>query len=299
MPLSSEAQSLFDHARNALPRWLTGGVNAALEWLYGYTEIFDEVRSQGQDWVDVTLIGNAVGVELDQHAADRGTSRRANESDEVLRERLRTISDQVTEAAIQKSVDTILTADEFNAIAQVKIPVDESNSDWDTVFRSLSFGGFDYTLSVIWDDTLAVPTYTETETAVGWTIEIKFPTTAPTTVADIETLVGSESTLIEVFIAGANPAYVLQDVFDEFVNYRFTISGFVNLRRDRGHMHTNGVTTSFLGRGYRMCNINRPMGYIVILPFGTTAASANAISEYLRQNGPAGFVYIVERRLTP
>lgn len=189
MPLSSEAQALFDHAKQSLPRWLTGAASAALEWMYGFTEIMDEVRVQGQDWLDITLLENAVGVELDQHAADRGTSRRVGETDAVLRERLRQITDALTEPALKAGVDAIL--------------------------------------------------------------------------------------------AGLGTCAI------------------VCLRRDRGHFHTNGTCTAFFNRGYRMGNEGRPMAYIIILPFGSTEATANAVSEYLRQTGPAGYIYYVERRLVP
>jgi hypothetical protein len=192
MPLSSEEQSLFDHARNSLPRWLTSAASAALEWLYAFADVFDAARVQSQTWLDVTYIDNATGSDLDQHAADRGTSRRANETDAALRARLKNITDQVTEPALKIGINAILAA--------------------------LSLG--------------------------------------PCT--------------------------------------------FVNLRRDRAHMHhSSGTSTSFMSRGYRMTGSSRPWGYIVILPYGTTVATANAVAEYLRQNGPAGFEYFVERRLNP
>ncbi len=191
MSLSSEAQALFDHAKNALPRWLTGSANAALEWLYGFTEEFAEIRAQGQDWLDITLIENASGIELDQHAKDRGTTRRENETDPALRIRLRAISDAATEPALIAGVDSILDG--------------------------LGLGA----------------------------------------------------------------------------------SGIVALRRDGAHFQLPGDSTAFLSRGYRIGHVGRPMAYIVILPYGTTEATANAVSEYLRQYGPAGFIYYVERRTSP
>ena len=41
------------------------------------------------------------------------------------------------------------------------------------------------------------------------------------------------------------------------------------------------------------------MEYIVILPYGTTAAMGEAVGEYLRQYGPAGYGYMVEIRANP
>ncbi len=192
MSLSSEAQALFDHAKNAIPRFITDGKNSALEWLYAFVAIFDPVRSQGQDYLDLTYLDGATGRSLDQHARDRGTARRLGETDDTLRERLRAIEDMVTEPALKAGVNAILEA------------------------------------------------------------------------------------------AGIS-----------------TDCSLVNLRRDRGHFHAIGSCNAFMSRGYRMTNATRPQGYIVILPYGTTAATASAVAEYLRQNGPGGYNAYVERRLNP
>lgn len=191
MTLSAEAQALFDHARNALPRWLTRGKTAALEWLHAFTQIFDQARSQGRDWLDVTYLEFASGAELDQHAADRGTSRRAGEDDPTLRARLRNITDAVTEPAIKSAINALLAA---NGLGECAI---------------------------------------------------------------------------------------------------------VNLRRDRAHCQTPGNSTAFVSRGFRMTNANRPMSYIVILPFGATAAIGSAVEELLRLLGPAGYQVYVEIRQIP
>lgn len=194
MALSAEQQALFDHARRSLPRWLTRGKTAVLEWLHAYTQIFDTVRAQGQDWLDITFIDNAVGPELDQHALDRGTTRRSGESDATLRERLRNITDVVTEPTLKSAIDTLLAA-----------------------------------------------------SALG-------------------------------------------------------PSAWVNLRRDKAFFQqpaASDANEAFMSRGYRMTYANQPMGYIVILPYGTTAAMGEAVEEYLRQYGPAGFYYIVEIRAVP
>lgn len=110
MALSDQAQALFDHAKQSLPRWLTNGKNTAVEWLYAFVGIFDSARTQAQDWLDITYFDNASGLELDQHALDRGTVRRSGESDVTLRERLRNISDVVTEPALKTAIDAILAA---------------------------------------------------------------------------------------------------------------------------------------------------------------------------------------------
>lgn len=191
MALSAEAQALFDHARRSLPRWLTRGKNAALEWLYAFTEIFDLTRQQGQDWLDISYLEYASGAELDQHAADRGTSRRANEDDATLRERLRNVTDAITLPALKSAIDATLAANGITGAA------------------------------------------------------------------------------------------------------------IFSLRPNRAHCQVVGDSTAFMSRGYRMANINRPMAYIVILPYGTSAAIGEAIAELCRLLGPAGYIAYVEIRANP
>lgn len=41
------------------------------------------------------------------------------------------------------------------------------------------------------------------------------------------------------------------------------------------------------------------MGYVVILPYGTTSTIGKAVTEFLRQFGPGGFNYYVEIRANP
>ena len=194
MSLTAEQQALFDHARKSLPRWLTRGKTAILEWLYAYTQVFDPARSQGQSWLDITYLDNCTGSDLDQHALDRGTVRRDGESDDSLRERIRNITDVVTEPALKAVVDTLLAAASLGA------------SHW------------------------------------------------------------------------------------------------VNLRRDKAFCQEPAAVNAneaFMSRGYRMTYAQTPMGYIVILPYGTDAAMGSAVEEYLRQYGPAGYYYIVEIRGVP
>lgn len=299
MPLSSEAQALFDHARQSLPRWLTGSANAALEWLYGFTETFEETRVQGQDWLDITLLDNASGAELDQHAADRNTSRRAGETDASLRERLRNISDAVTQPALIIGVDAILDGEGFLAKFETST---HTSTGWNSVleaYDTLSAGGWQtgITLSMI-DNGTNPPTMTEVESQDGksMAVTINFDS-GVTTRAAVEALMITGS-VFDVLTASDSGASVLT-ADDAFTDKHFYLSGFVNLRRDRAHMHAAGDSTAFLGRGYRMTRNGRPMGYVFILPYGTTAATASAVSEYLRKNGPGGYVYYVERRLTP
>jgi hypothetical protein len=185
--MTPEQQALFDHARASLPRWLTRGPRAALEWLYAFAASIGASQEQAAEWLAATYLGDATGKYLDQHARDRGTLRRENEPDDVLRERIRQIEDAVTEPAIIAGVNAIL--------AGAGLPEE---------------------------------------------------------------------------------------------------AALVNLRRDRGHYHEVGDSLAFYTRGYRMTNVDRPWTYTIILPAGATEVTRAAVSEYLRQYGPAGYLYTVE-----
>lgn len=191
MPLSFEAQGLFDHARRSLPRWLTKGKTTALEWLYAYVAIFDPTFLQGQEWHSLTKFQVAHGSYLDQHAIDRGTSRRLGESDTALRSRLRNITDALTIPALKTAIDQLLATSGLGAC----------------------------------------------------------------------TLLG--------------------------------------LRANRAHFQAVGSSSAFLSRGYRMTFADRPMTYVVILPYPATAAIGKSVEELLRLLGPAGYISLVEIRQVP
>lgn len=75
----------------------------------------------------------------------------------------------------------------------------------------------------------------------------------------------------------------------------------VEIRRDKAFLSdtTTGGTRAFCSRGYRMGSRTRPHGFIFILPYPTDAATANAVSEFLRQAKGAGYRHYVERRQSP
>lgn len=79
--------------------------------------------------------------------------------------------------------------------------------------------------------------------------------------------------------------------------------GLVELRRDRAFFCTDSATSrkrAYLSRGYRMAGTGREAtAIIVILPYGTSAATAASIAEALRQKKAGGVKVIVERRLNP
>jgi hypothetical protein len=152
MPLSPEAQALFDHAKRSLPRWITSGIATVLEWLYGFVAIFDPVMLLAQEWLDGIYLDTATGRWLDQHARDRDTTRRLDEEDDVLRERLRQVEDAITDPALQRGVNAIIGASViFGDPATITIS-DEDNTTPRTISVPAGPGpGFSYTARQIED----------------------------------------------------------------------------------------------------------------------------------------------------
>lgn len=193
--VNSQAPGLLTHIQSTLPRWLWKGKTAVLEWMYAYRDIFSDAQVQGQYWLDITYLDTATGSALDQHAKDRGTNRRLNESDAALRQRLKNITDTVTEPALKSSVDAILAANSLGQSFWVVLRRDSAHASRHDAMLSR-----------------------------GMRLGAKF-------YSGIDIITGAPGT---------------------------------------------------------------PMIYIVILPTGTPAAVQKAITEYLRQYGPAGFSYMIE-----
>jgi len=107
--LSSDEQELYDVAAGALPRWLFQD-NTPQDLIGEFAKVMQMSRAQAQTWLNMAYIKQATDFWLDQHARDRGTSRRLNEDDADLQTRLRSYQDTVTAPAIQIAVNAALLA---------------------------------------------------------------------------------------------------------------------------------------------------------------------------------------------
>lgn len=301
MALSTFAQGLFDHAKNSLPKWLTSGKRTASEWLYGFGEMFEPVYDLAAEWLSGTFITTAEGRWLDQHGKDRDTTRRLNETDEVFRERLRQIEDAVTDPALQFGINAIIGASVTLPFDSYIVISDEIN----ITERQIDVVAGTYTAREILN-LLRANLYD------GWTVSIHnarttFRVRHPETFEDLTFRViwGNEE-FRSAMGFDSNAIGSTSANWDTLIDgfYRgYKLSGFcaiTHLRRDRAHMHIPGECNSFMSTGYRMTYVGRPAGYIALLPEnasdGTpiTEATANAVLEYLRQYGPAGYSAKVE-----
>lgn len=296
MPLSNEEQALFDHARNALPRWLTTGKTTVLEWLYAFVAIFESVRGLATEYLEGVFLSTASGRWLDQHARDHDTIRLVGETDADLRSRIRLVDDAITDPVLQDGVNAILGVS-ITIVAPGTITLyDAVNGATGTV-------------------TLAATTYTFAQLTTliraslppGWSFKFvnaraRFNAINATTSATVPFDVTFSSTGIRDslgFTATGNAVAwdVTTDGYYESDVLIPGACGIIHLRRQRGHFQTTGNSRSFLNRGYRMTNAAQPMTYVVQLPVYADATEKAAVEEYLRLFGPAGFLYIVEIKL--
>jgi hypothetical protein len=121
MPLSATEQAYFDHARQALPRFLFASSTSAQEVFAAFAVLWGDAHAQIDAWRLSSYILDAAGVYLDQHARDRGTSRIDGESDAVLRERLRAVEDAVTRPALMAGVERILAIESLSGAGMVEL----------------------------------------------------------------------------------------------------------------------------------------------------------------------------------
>lgn len=117
MALTATEQDYYDHAKRSLPRFLFANDGAAQEITGAFAVMVGALHTQVLEWLSFTYILSATGIWLDQHARDRGTTRRENESDATLQARLSTLEETVTRPALLAHVNAILTGAGYPATA--------------------------------------------------------------------------------------------------------------------------------------------------------------------------------------
>ena len=118
VPLAPTAAELYAIAKSSLPKFLFAKPGVR-EYLWGAAELFVRTGQQIDYWWAQTKIGQSDGIWLDGHLADRGSSRRAGESDDVGRERARKIEDAATLDFLEALANAMLAADGFPAVAKI------------------------------------------------------------------------------------------------------------------------------------------------------------------------------------
>lgn len=140
MALNATEQSYYDHAKRSLPRFLFANPNAAQEMMGAFAVLAGALHDQIAEWLSFSFVQTATGVWLDQHARDRGTTRREDETDETLRARLATLEDAITQPVLLSHINDILVGSGYPATAaMVELRRDKAYMSTDGVDESMAF----------------------------------------------------------------------------------------------------------------------------------------------------------------
>lgn len=295
MALSADDQAFLNFALAALPKWM----NESDEFLHGAAKLFgSSVKVQIDYWISQTLIGQATGATsstpdwLAQHARNYGTARQNGETDPTLRARLRNVPDALTRPALISAANAILTAAGIATSAyMVELPRDAAH--FGSFSAMTGTGGTFATLG-------ASPGF-------QFTPSVAF-SGAPYRDPSVTRLVQSYSiTIAGAANAGNNGTFPITGLNGTAAKYNnaagvagadagatWTINKF-----DRRGNALNGHAKAHYSRGLRFGRGSRPVGFVLILPYGTTAAVQASITEMLRQKKAAGIIAIVETRANP
>jgi len=290
--LSAQEQALFDWAKDALPDWYADDARAN-EFLAAAAKVLSLSQDQLNDWlVRQTRILDADGPTgttpdwLNQHARDRGTSRRLDETSDSLRFRLRNIPDAVTRPALLAAITQVLAdAGVVGAPGLVELPRDGAWIGPDTpatgaqgTFASLGGGDFSFTP----DTPITFPPF-----------DPVFPNIAFKTTFSGATAGGNNGTFVITGIVGnAWKYHNASGVAGADVAVAWSIQ-----RYDAGGNAQGNRERTYCRRGYR--SSSRLPTIVVILPFGTTDSTGRIVTEMLRHTKGAGVKLIVERRTSP
>jgi hypothetical protein len=290
MAFSAEEQELYDWLKSSLPSWLFQDDDAAEEVWGAIVKGVQPVRAQVDSWRDALEILLAEGVWLNQHARDRGTFRQASETDVALRSRLRTVEDAVTLPALEAAINAVLDATGVTAdCAIVELRKDRA------FFNTYTPIG-----SGVADDFTLVPGTT--------TVQLNGVVPSP---SGYEVYRGSTITIAGATSAANNGTFPIVGIANdriEYTNAAGVEEGFAGTWQVDSN--ADGRKVAYMSRGYRMTrqftadaasvsSARAAQSFIVILPYGTTAATALAVTEALRKKRAGGILVYVERRVNP
>lgn len=296
MALTIDEQELLDWALASLPPWFSDAESRDFAIEGAMAKMAGAARAQTDYWFGQALITTATGATattpdwLQLHAMDRGTRRQDGESDEALRSRLRTFADALTPPAILAAAQAVIDAAGVSGdVAMVELRRDRAylvtNDPHDGVGGTFTNqAGTLHSFSPT--DGWARPPLVGLQPDITWKVTLGNCT-------DNENDGTHEVTALSGELAVYTDADGIATGLDTIAEWRVD-------RYDRDDNLLTGGTgraDAYLSRGHRM-GASYPT-IVLILPYGTTAATAAAVLEATRQRKAAGVRVIVERRLNP
>lgn len=294
MAFTASEQELYDFAIDSLPKWFRE-VSRSEEELNAMVKVFDAARLQIEVYFSQSRILLATGTGetdwLNQHAKDRGTSRIPGEMDPSLRERIRSTDDALTRSAILDAVQGVMTAEGLGGTpAMVELR-------WDRAFfrSALSNDGTGGEFFGTAPDMEFLP-LTPSEVAGS------FPVNAASRfIRNTKVLFSGSSS------GGNDGEFLITDLNGD--RWQFQNGGGVaevdataiwSLRHyDPSDNLLDGFKDAYFSRGHRMGASGLPNTFIIILPFGCTQTTVEAVGEAIRQKKAGGFRHLVECRQNP
>jgi hypothetical protein len=288
MPLSVEEQAVYDFIKGSLPSWLFA--NPRVEEEMGALVKAGDLARQQIDYLhrqaQILEADGPLGSDpdwLNQHAVDRGTARQPGESDDALRDRLRSFEDTVTVPALLSLINSMLDAAGVasNNYGMVELRRDRAYICTRQQLTGTASGADAFT-KVGTTMTLALAGVTFQGGMLYW----DRGAVAPRVTIAGATSGGNNGTFALTGFDGDSMQWTNAAGVAEVFGGTWTINAALHNRRD-----------SYVNRGYRVGS-QRP-GIASITPFGTTENLRLAIHEAIRQRKAGGVGHVTERRVSP
>ena len=282
-------QDYIDHVLAALPKWFSRK-NRDFENVKAFAEIFQKAQDQSDFWKSQSYIGTAVGPLtgepdwLNQHATDRGTRRQENETDEALRDRLRTFPDALNLATLLATAQSVIDAESISGTVYI-LELRPNRAFLVDLTSQTGTGGV----------------FAKTGSTMYFTPDACFANLS----LFYDTVTGHKLTISGAASAGNDGTFVVTGIVGDALEYTnasgvaetdATVSWEI-LRVDAAGNTLDGFRQSYMNRGYRM-GLDRST-IVVILPYGCTEATRLSVIEALRLKKAAGVRVIVECRANP
>ena len=274
-------EQLREHAKRSSSKYLYSGQRSE-EYEEMTAELQSLAKSIGEDWIRRTYITYADGPWLVSHAVDRGVPLVDGESDAERRARIRLPPDAVTKPAILAKAQAIVDASGVSGtVYAVEVRTAKAH-----------FGSYSSESHADGGEFVALD---------GDEMEFR-PTTPFSTVPirDQDKLVVSGS-------AGNDGSHTITGFSGNAIRYTDAAgadedlaAGTVKIEKyDQDGNVKDGFARAYFGRGYRMGSRQSPNHGILILPYGTSAATRLAVQAMVLTYKAFNVKVTVERRVSP
>lgn len=295
LPGATDKERLIAHAETSIPRFFSRSPRGR-EDLHALAELMaNGVLAPIRDMVRQTFIQDSDGKWLRQHAKDRGTGQQEGESEPALKARLVDIEDAITRPVLLAAVQAVMAAaGVVGAPQMVELPRDAGFSG-DHAERTGTGGIFSAALAGG-----GLRSFTPT---VPFQLPLRVGTAAvesgafsnPRLVIAGAAAGGNNGTFEVTALEGNAAVFTNASAINSSPDA--TVTWAVRKYSAEG-TSIEGFARAYLGRGYRGCS--RPGAtMVIILPFGTPAAVADAAREVVRRKKAGGIRHVVEVRANP